>query len=93
MVDTPVPRQPGDGTAAGLSPEELREELRLLDDGIARAQLTATEYRRLIGDRSTGAGDREELSQLITEAEQQEAVLEILVARRQRLQERLAGAS
>ncbi len=91
MVDTPTPRQPGEGTAAGLSPDELREELRRLEEDIARAQQTATEYRRLVGDRSMGAGDREELSQVITEAEQQEAVLEVLMARRERLQARLAA--
>ncbi len=91
MVDTPAPRQPGEGTAAGLTPDELREELRRLDEDIVRAQRTATESRRLVGDRSSGAGDREELSQLITEAEQQEAVLEILTARRERLQARLTA--
>ena len=93
MVDTPVPRPPGDGNAPGLTADELREELRLLDENIERAQRSAIESRRLIGERSMGATDREELSQLITEAEQQEAVLRILAARRERLQDRLASTS
>jgi hypothetical protein len=86
----PTPRQPDDAPAP-LSPEEIREELRILEANISGAEKTAAEFRRLIGERSAGA-DREELGQLITQAQEQEAVLRILAARRERLQKRLAGA-
>lgn len=86
----PTPRQPDD-VGAPLSSDELREELRILEANISGAQQTAAEFRRLIGERSAGA-DREELGQLITQAQEQEEVLRILVARRERLQKRLAEA-
>ena len=86
----PAPRQP-DNAAAPLSPDEIREELRNLESNIAGAEKTAAEYRRLIGERSAGA-DREEMGQLITQAQEQDAVLRVLAARRERLQKRLAEA-
>lgn len=88
----PAPRQPDENAAAALSPDELREELRIVEEDIAGAEQTAAELRRLIGERSTGATDREELSQLIQEKDSHDAVLRILVARRERLQKRLAEA-
>ena len=90
----PVPRQPDDDARAPLSSDEIREELRALEANIAGAEKTAAEFRRLIGERSAGA-DREELGQLITQAQEQGAVLQGLAARRERLQKRLteAGAS
>ena len=91
-VRPPTPRQPDENAAGALSVDELRDELRLLEEDIASAEQTAAELRRLIGERSTGATDREEMSQLITEKDAHDAVLRILAARRERLQKRLTEA-
>ncbi len=87
----PLPRQPDDHADAPPSSDELREELRIVEADISGAEKTAAEFRRLIGERSAGA-DREEMGQLITQAQEQEAVLRILVARRERLEKRLSEA-
>lgn len=87
----PTPRHPDDDAGPPLSADDIREELRIVDLDISGAETTAAEFRRLIGERSAGA-DREELGQLITQAQEQDAVLRILAARRERLRKRLAEA-
>jgi hypothetical protein len=88
-IRPPTPRPPDDDSPP--SPDELREQLRVVEADISGAEKTAAEFRRLIGERSAGA-DREEMGQLITQAQEQDAVLRVLTARRERLQKRLAGA-
>ena len=91
MVSRPPPPRQPDDDAGPPSSDEIREELRLVEEDICGAEKTAAEFRRLIGERSAGA-DREEMGQLITQAQEQEVVLGVLIARRERLQKRLAEA-
>jgi hypothetical protein len=62
--------------------EELREELKEIDDGLATLRATVEDMRKQIADRSYGSGDRLDTTTLITEAEEEEAVVATLEARR-----------
>ncbi|MDX6339505.1 MAG: hypothetical protein QOG05_6845 [Streptosporangiaceae bacterium] len=64
------------------SPEE---ELRILDEELARLRETAAGLRRRIGEREDDPTDRAEYSALIEAAEEQEALIEELESRRERL--------
>jgi hypothetical protein len=63
----------------------LREELRVVEEDLARLRETAAELRRRIGSRDDDPTDPEERSLLITTAEEQE----VLEQRREDLLRRL----
>jgi hypothetical protein len=64
------------------SPEE---ELRIVDEELARLRETAADLRRRIGERWDDPTDLAERSRLIEAAEEQEALIEELESRRDRL--------
>jgi hypothetical protein len=70
-------------------PAQLREELGQVDEELARLRTIAAELRRQIGERSYEPTDPAERSLLITEAEQQEALVAVLERRREELLQRL----
>ena len=63
----------------------IAEELRLVQDDIARLRETAADLRRRIGERDEEPTDPEERSALIEAAEEQEALIDQLEARREEL--------
>jgi hypothetical protein len=67
----------------------IREELRLVEEDLARLRETAADLRRLIGERANEPTDPAERSALIEAAEEQEALAEELEARREELLRRL----
>jgi hypothetical protein len=67
----------------------LREELRLVEEELARLRQTAAELRRQIGERWFDPTDPAERTTLITTAEEQEAFIEVLENRREELLRRL----
>jgi hypothetical protein len=67
----------------------LQEELQLVEEDLARLRQTAADLRRRIGERWDDPTDPEERSALITSAEEQEALIEDLEARRAVLLQRL----
>jgi hypothetical protein len=71
------------------STAQLREELRLVEEELTRLRTTAAELRRQIGERSYEPTDPAERSRLITEAEEQEALIAVLERRREELLQRL----
>lgn len=68
---------------------KLREEIRVVEAELAELRRTAVELRRGIGSRSDGPNDAEDTAAAITSAEEQEALIGVLEARRERLQNRL----
>jgi chromosome segregation ATPase len=70
-------------------PDEPDAKLSVLDEEIADLAARVSELRRQIGERTDAPTDPEEVAQLLTEAEQQEAILATLRARRDDLKERL----
>jgi hypothetical protein len=71
------------------SPEALREQLRLVDEELAGLRTTAEELRTQVGERSDGPIDPAESATVITAAEEQEALIGVLAARREDLLRRL----
>jgi hypothetical protein len=71
--------------------EEIREELKLLDDDLARLRETAASLRERIGERADDPTDAAEHSSLIENAEEQEFLVDQLEARRERLLAELGG--
>jgi hypothetical protein len=69
----------------------LRAELQVVEGDLARLRETAAELRRRIGSRDDEPTDPEERSLLITTAEEQEALIEVLEQRREDLLRRLRG--
>jgi hypothetical protein len=69
----------------------LTEELRLVEEDLARLRKTAVDLRRRIGDRTEEPTDAAERSALIEAAEEQEALIDQLEARRGQLLRRLGG--
>src|SRR2546430_17673072 len=69
----------------------LTEELRLVEEDLARLRKTAVDLRRRIGDRDEEPTDAAERSALIEAAEEQEALIDQLEARREQLLRRLGG--
>jgi chromosome segregation ATPase len=67
----------------------LTEELRLVEEDLARLRKTAADLRRRIGDRDEEPTDAAERSALIEAAEEQEALIDQLEARREQLLRRL----
>jgi hypothetical protein len=61
------------------------EELRILDEELARLRETAADLRRRIGERDDDPTDRAEYSAMMGSAEEQEALIGELESRRDRL--------
>jgi hypothetical protein len=70
----------------------IREELRLVEEDLARIRETAADLRRRIGERADYPTDPAELSALIEEAEEQEFLADKLEARREELLRRLGSS-
>ena len=70
----------------------IREELRLVEEDLARIRETAADLRRRIGERADYPTDPAELSALIEEAEEQEFLADELEARREQLLHRLGSS-
>ncbi len=70
----------------------IREELRLVEEDLARIRETAADLRRRIGERADYPTDPAELSALIEEAEEQESLADELGARREELLRRLGSS-
>jgi bacterioferritin (cytochrome b1) len=68
--------------------DALREELQVVEGDLAQLRESAAELRRRIGSRDDPT-DAEERSMLITTAEEQEALIEVLEQRREDLLRRL----
>jgi hypothetical protein len=75
--------------SADHSAAQLRDELALVEEELTRLRTTAAELRRQIGERSVEPTDPAERSLLITEAEEQEALIAVLERRRVELLQRL----
>lgn len=69
--------------------DDLREELRLVEDELAGVRRTAAALRAEIGSRSDGVVDAEDIAAIFTSVEEQDAVAASLEARRNALQARL----
>jgi predicted nucleic acid-binding Zn-ribbon protein len=63
----------------------LQDELRVLEEDRARLRETAADLRRRIGEREDEPTDPAERSALIEQAEEQEALIDVLEARREEL--------
>jgi hypothetical protein len=66
-----------------------REELRLVEEDLARLRETAADLRRRLGERSDDPTDPEERAALIEAAEENEALIARLEVRREELLGRL----
>jgi hypothetical protein len=71
--------------AAEETPIDRRDELKVVDEALASTRQTAAELRQRIGDRADAPTDPEEVAVLITAAEEQEAVIAALEAKRERI--------
>jgi hypothetical protein len=80
------------GPPAGADPAALRAELRLVEEELAELRRTAAELRRRIGERAEAPADEVDVTAMITAAEEQEALVTALSARREALLERLGGS-
>jgi bacterioferritin (cytochrome b1) len=67
----------------------IRDELELVEEDLARLRKTAAELRQRIGERADDPTDTVERSALIEQAEEQEALIDELEARREELRRRL----
>jgi outer membrane protein TolC len=67
----------------------LREELRLVEEELAQLRETAADLRRRVGERADAPTDAAETTTLITQAEEQEAFVDVLERRREDLLRRL----
>jgi hypothetical protein len=72
-----------------MSTAELTEELRLVEEDLTSLRKTAADLRRRIGDRDDEPTDAAERSALIEAAEEQEALVDEMEARREELLRRL----
>jgi hypothetical protein len=73
------------------SPAEIREELQVVQADLARLRQEVADLRRRLGEGWDEPTDPEERSVLIEGAEEQEALIDELEARREELRRRLAG--
>jgi hypothetical protein len=73
------------------SPTALREELQRVEEELAQLRETAAGLRRRIGERADDPTDSAEHALLITTAEEQEALMEVLERRREKLLRRLGA--
>jgi hypothetical protein len=74
-----------------MSTDALAEELKLVEEDLTRLREMAAGLRRRIGDRDDEPTDAAERSALIEAAEEQEALIDQLEARREQLLRRLGG--
>jgi hypothetical protein len=72
-----------------MSTDALAAELKLVEEDLTRLRETAAALRRRIGDRDDEPTDAAERSALIEAAEEQEALIDQLEARREELLRRL----
>ena len=72
-----------------MSTDALAEELKLVEEDLTRFRETAADLRCRIGDRDEEPTDAAERSALIEAAEEQEALINQLEARREELLRRL----
>jgi hypothetical protein len=72
---------------------DIREELRLVEEDLAQVRETAVGLRRRIGERADEPTDEAERAALIESADEQEALVFRLEARRDQLQAALSGRS
>ena len=79
--------------STGRPPAAIREELHHLEEDLARLRETAASLRQRIGERWDEPTDSGERSALIEGAEEQEALIAELEARRERLLRELGGRS
>ena len=70
----------------------IREELRLVEEDLARIREMAADLRRRIGERADYPTDPAELGALIEEAEEQEFLADELKGRREGLLRRLGSS-
>jgi hypothetical protein len=75
-----------------MDESELREDLQKLDGQIARLRQDVVEMRREIGQSWDAPTDPAEKASLLTNVEQQEALIDDLEVRRQQLLRRLESA-
>jgi hypothetical protein len=73
------------------SQDELRAEFERVAREIAELRQVAREIRTRLGEHSDDPTDGPDRTEAVTMAEEQEAIAEVLEARRQELQRRLAG--
>jgi uncharacterized membrane protein len=78
--------QPGQ---PGRSREEIREELQLVEDDVARLREAVADLRTRLGEAWNEPTDIEERTAMIEAAEEQEALISELETRRQELLQRL----
>jgi hypothetical protein len=70
----------------------VQDEIRTIDAELAQLRRISAELRSEIGHREDGATDPEDLAATITAVEEQEALIGVLEARRERLQAQLSQA-
>lgn len=73
--------------------EDIREELRLVEEDLAEVRKTTASLRQRIGERADEPTDAAERSALIESADEQEALVYQLQARREQLRAELSGRS
>jgi chromosome segregation ATPase len=69
----------------------IREELQLVEEDLAQLRETAASLRQRIGDRADEPTDAAERAAVIESADEQEALITQLEARRERLLAQLSG--
>ena len=74
------------------SDHELREELRRLDDELTEMRQQVRELRGETSDEASAPLEREDMAATLTAAEEQEALIEALEGRRERLRAQLGEA-
>ena len=79
--------------STGRPPAAIREELQRVEEDLARLRETTAGLRQRIGERWDEPTDAGERSTLIEGAEEQEALIAALEARRERLLRELGGRS
>ena len=77
------------GSEGRCAVTEVVEQLRLVDAELAELRRTAAEVRTQVGERLAGPMDPAESASAITAAEEQEALIDVLEQRRDRLLRRL----
>jgi hypothetical protein len=73
----------------GQSESALRDEIRVVEGELTELRRTVIELRTEIGGKTDGPSDPEDTTALLTSVEEQEAVIGILEARRDKLQSQL----
>jgi len=69
--------------------DDVREQVRVVDEELAELRKTAQSLRAQVGERTAGPMDLAESAAVITAAEEQEALIDVLERRRDGLLRRL----